>query len=659
MNRLTPTAAVAIAAIAAAVLWPAAGMAQRGLPPRGSLPPSPPSQQVPQFRSRVDLVHLDVSVLDRDRRPVKGLGPADFTVLENGVEQSIAAFSAVDMPDPEPPKAAWMREVAPDVRTNEDLKERRLFLIIIDDAATELWPLVTKNVRESALRIIDKLHPADLAAVVFTRTNKNSQDFTSDRGRLRSAIESFSGGSREGMPDLYFRMSVEVVMRAVQALGDLPDRRKSIVYIGEGVPVDLELAAGPSALGLADSGAFSSISQRGAMQQLIHMMSLAFQAAARANINVYTIDACGFRVAGPPGKCQPGMEVDYLINIAAATNGHAGVNSNDLGPAVDAIFIENGSYYLLGYQTTELRQDGKFRRLEVKVNRPGVEVRARTGYQSEKPDAAMKRKAELASRPLGAALAGILPKSDLPMQLTAVPFAVPGKKEAGVAVILGVRQPIRDTGARTIEKVDLVVRAFDTNGKPFGTTNLRADVTIRADASGLAEYEVLSRIDLKPGRYQLRTAANVGSLGTAGSLYYDVVVPDFMDAPVSLSALVLSSSAAPIVAPRDALKTLIPIVPTTKRTFRPSDQASAFIRVYQGGNKPLVDVPLRVQLRNDANVLVVDRLEQLAAASFSSGRSADVNIGLPLSRLTPGAYLLTFEALLKDLVRRDLRFNVQ
>jgi VWFA-related protein len=658
MNRLNVTAALAFCVIAAAGMWPASGLAQRGMPPRGSLPPSPPSQQVPQFRSRVDLIHLDVSVLDRNRRPVKGLGPADFTVLENGVSQAISAFSAVDIPDAEPPKAAWMRDVAPDVRTNEDLRERRLFLILIDDAATELWPLVTKNVRESALRVIDRLHPSDLAAVVFTRNNKNSQDFTADRGRLRSAIETFSGGSREGMPEMYFRMSVEVVMRAVQSLADLPDRRKSIVYIGEGVPVDLELAAAPAAMGLSESG-FSTISQRGAMGQLTHMMSLAFQAAARANINVYTIDACGFRVETLTGKCRPGLEVDYLINLAAATNGRAGVNSNDLEPAVDAIFIENASYYLLGYQAADLRQDGKHRRIEVQVGRPGVEVRARNGYVAEKADVVAKRKADLASRPLGAALAGILPKSDLPLQLTAVPFAVPGKKEAGVAVILGVRQPIRDTKARTTEKVDLVVRAFDTNGKSFGATNLRADVTIRADASGLAEYEVLSRIDLKPGRYQLRTAANVGSLGTAGSLYYDVVVPDFMDAPLSLSALVLSSPAAPIVAPRDALKTLIPIVPTTKRTFRPADQAAAFVRVYQGGRKPMVAVPVRVQLRNDANVLIVDRIEELSAASFSTGRAADLNVALPLSRLAPGAYLLTFEALLKDRVRRDLRFNVQ
>ena len=98
------------------------------------------------------------------------------------------------------------------------------------------------------------------------------------------------------MPELYFRMSVEVVMRAVQALADLPDRRKAVVYIGEGVPVDLTMA-GPAAMGLTSEGGFSAISQRGAMGQLIHMMSLTFESAARANINVYTIDACGFRVA--------------------------------------------------------------------------------------------------------------------------------------------------------------------------------------------------------------------------------------------------------------------------------------------------------------------------------------------------------------------------
>ena len=265
----------------------------------------------------------------------------------------------------------------------------------------------------------------------------------------------------------------------------------------------------------------------------------------------------------------------------------------------------------------ELRQDGKFRRLEVRVDRPGVEVRARNGYQSEKPEAAMKRKSELASRPLGAALAGILPKSDLPLQLTAVPFAVPGKKEAGVAVILGVRQPIRDTGTRTVEKVDLVVRAFDTNGKQFGATNLRADVTIRADASGL-EYEVLSRIDLKPGRYSCeRPPMSVARYRQSllRRRHADFWIRRFR----SRRGAELTGRAH-----RGAARSKDPhsVVPTTSAPFvrRPGVGVSSHL---SGRQQAVNAVPLRIS-RNDADVLVFDRREEVGAATFSTrarGRS--------------------------------------
>jgi hypothetical protein len=113
------------------------------------------------------------------------------------------------------------------------------------------------------------------------------------------------------------------------------------------------------------------------------------------------------------------------------------------------------------------------------------------------------------------------------------------------------------------------------------------------------------------------------------------------------------------VAPRDALKTLIPVVPTTKRTFRPADQAAALSADLSGRQQADDCVPVRIQLRNDADTLVFDRREEVGAATFSNSRAADLNVALPLSRLTQGAYLLTIEATLKTTVRRDLRFNVQ
>jgi hypothetical protein len=210
---------------------------------------------------------------------------------------------------------------------------------------------------------------------------------------------------------------------------------------------------------------------------------------------------------------------------------------------VAAVYEENASYYLLGFQRADLALDGRRRRLEVRVDRPGVTVRTRTGYQAERErDVARRQRAEAAA-PLRAAMSGILPSSDLPLRAVAAPFAVPGRREAAVAIAVGVSQPIRE-GSRP-ERVDLELSAFNTDGRAFGSRRVRADVRPRAGASGVGEYDLLARLDLRPGRYQLRIAAHVPALGTSGSVYYDVDVPDFRGEALSLSGLVLSTTPGP------------------------------------------------------------------------------------------------------------------
>lgn len=77
-----------------------------------------PPPQPPRFRGGVDLIQIDVAVLDAHRRPVPDLTAADFTVLEDGKPQPIVAFEELGAPDPDGSLVPWMREVAPDVRTN-------------------------------------------------------------------------------------------------------------------------------------------------------------------------------------------------------------------------------------------------------------------------------------------------------------------------------------------------------------------------------------------------------------------------------------------------------------------------------------------------------------------------------------------------------------
>ena len=633
----------------------------------------PPPQPVTQFRAGIELVRLDVSVLDRDRRPVRGLTPADFTIFENGVPQKVAAFNAVDIPDPAPPPIGWMRDVAPDVRTNEGLDERRLFLLLLDDAMIQALPLAVRNVREIAHAVIDRLGPSDLAAVVFTRDNRNSQDYTNDRARLLAAVDKFTVGFRDmgkgidvvvGADDLYLMYSANVVESAVDVLSALPDRRKSVIYIGQGVPVDLELGGTPQQPGLPPAGGQSALSQAGLMGRLKAQMLRVFERAQRANVNVYTVDACGLRapggvvgVSGP--MCVPGLEVEYMQTIAENTRAHAVINTNDFTPGVQAIFDENASYYLLGYQSTDTRGDGKFRRIEVRVNRPGVSDRTRSGYTAERADDA-KRKATLAKSPLGAALSGVLPKSDLPLQAMAVPIPLAGRSESAVAIVVAVRQPLRPNQERHVERVDLQVSAYNVDGRHYGSKRMTADVVIRSGASGLAAYEVLSRLDLRPGRYQLRIAANVGSLSTSGSLYYDVDVPDHRGSPVMLSGVVLSAANGPVVAPRDAFKGLLPIVPTSRREFSGADRVTAFARVHRQAKAGNAPVEVTVQVVDDAGAKVINRVERIPVEAFAGDGEVDLSIELPIARLRPGTYLLTLETPGRTApIRRDVRFVVQ
>src|SRR5580704_12361207 len=161
----------------------AAGQAQRS-------DPAPPDLQS-TFHSSVDIVRLDVSVLDKERLPIRGLTAADFTVLEDGKVEPIVAFDAVDLADWTQAGGSWMRGVAPDVVTNH-LAEQRVIVIILKDVRVPLDPGAMQDTKRIAREVIDHLGPQDVAAVVYAFNQNKGQEFTSDRTRLLAAIDRFS-----------------------------------------------------------------------------------------------------------------------------------------------------------------------------------------------------------------------------------------------------------------------------------------------------------------------------------------------------------------------------------------------------------------------------------------------------------------------------------
>src|SRR5262245_43046806 len=142
-----------------------------------------PDPQV-TFRSSVELVDVEVSVLDRFRLPVRGLTVNDFTVLEEGKARPIAAFTSVDLPPRVMPAAKWMNEIAPDVHTNEFAKQGRLVVVLMDrsiDGAD--YP----EARRSAEAAVNQLREGDMAAIVWSQYGV-PQNFTADRERLLEVI---------------------------------------------------------------------------------------------------------------------------------------------------------------------------------------------------------------------------------------------------------------------------------------------------------------------------------------------------------------------------------------------------------------------------------------------------------------------------------------
>jgi VWFA-related protein len=433
--------------------------------------------QAPVFKSKVDLVQLDVSVLDRNRHPVRGLSKADFTVLEDGKPQDVAIFDAIDVPDPEPPPVAWMRDVTPDVTTN-DGKVTRLWMIVLDDGLTPGEPFPMKASKEIVRRIIDKLSPNDLATIIFTADSRKAQDFTNDRTKLLATLDGYhpglSGWQLEPIPpkpgpanpDWQFQTGALLTLRSVmESLIAMPSSRKALIWVSPGVPMEFDIVPtkAPIPKG-ADGTTMGPI-----MNQLrnVDVAKDVFRLGREANVPIYPIQPCGLVSREPVGGdacARTGVALDFLLTTASNTGGHAIINTNDFTPGIDSIFRENGSYYLIGYYPANAVQDGKVRQLSVKVNRPDVEVRTKSEYTAPKPGSAPPTST---NGRLAKAVAAPLPIAELPMRAALAPFAIPGKGHlAAVTIALGVRQPVPESAAtgRVTVSTDLQVTAFTTEG---------------------------------------------------------------------------------------------------------------------------------------------------------------------------------------------------
>ena len=537
----------------------------------------------PTFRGQVDIVSVDVFVTDRAGVPVANLQLDDFELLEDGHSQVITSFAEVNIPINAPPpfSTATLR---PDVATNEG-SDGRLYVIALDEIA----PHLALRARHYLRTFIEgHFEPNDVGAVVNLGKARASeaQDFTSDRGLLLAAIDKLKGGWAP--TPFRLREQAAALKALVGSLARIPARRKALIYIGR------------------DMGdVYRVIDDRGGVLPLeVEDLRTALMDAMRGGVAIYALHACGLSPGGTLGESDlpAGLEGDLcevsldqiaaFRKLASATGGFALLNSNGFDQALTRVVQENSTYYVLGFSSNNDRRDGRYRRLEVRVRKPGLTVRTRDGYIA--PSRSDRAVAPTPPAPIAArdVITSPVENATLPMKVFAAAFKGSGRNGANVVItaeVVGSQLGLMAGDKPIRGQLEVASAAVSASGKVTHGPQTVVDLVLDSETYARAAEQgirVVSAVTLPPDRYQLRVAAGNPKAARRGSVMYDLEVPDFGKSPLALSTVVLLTAAdRSVTATPKALTGVLATAPTVKREFVSGTPVSLYVEAYLNANQ--------------------------------------------------------------------------
>jgi VWFA-related protein len=635
----------------------------------------------PAFKTAVELVQIDVSVLDGKRQPVRGLTAADFTVLEDGQPRPIRVFETVELParPSSGPTTTWEAVAASAVATNQvGAQDGRLVFILMDRTIPVGQP--TMAAKKIGTAAIEALGPGDLAAVVTT-SGGIPQTLTANRARLLAALNRgdwSTGLSREqkAVTENFVTLDplsdgrclcgicvLETVTNLANAVRNTPRRSKSLLFIGSSV--------------ILQSGPRPMSEDVGCDYRLRDARAKMFDALDRSHLIVHSIDPGGLVSLGPqtsagtpnraaaPRMAQMQAEInDHLRNqgslqvLPDLTGGRVVLNTNAPETKVPEIFHESDAYYVIGFEPGRSLRDEP-RSIKVNVARDGVRVSATRAVAAAAPSMpSASVPGVTAVSPLESALSALVPVARLPLDLSVAAFASPDGPNAFVSVSVNAASFAERVGSSL--PLDVGVAVLDQRSRHVASAKQTSTVTLPRDATAAPIIELQSHVTLKPGDYELRAAVAHRDSGLASSVFAQLAIPPFADVPLSLSNLMLGTRERE-EGPADAAAPLIPIVPTTQRTFRRGDRVWSFMQVYQGTERKdeLQAVAVRTTVVDERDRPVYDRSLTLRPDEFVK-RRADVRIILPLANLPPGRYVFRIDATLgQRIASRGVPFIVE
>jgi VWFA-related protein len=648
------------------------------------------------FKVDTRLVIVNVSVKDRGGNPITTLTRDDFEVLEDGVRQNLSVFdletldgellapiaptgpapTLVDRTAAAAPAGASVNTPAPPVSVRH--QDKRLLALFFDNSSLEQVDQV--RARDAAVEFLTKqMTASDLVSImVYGNKLQVLEDFTSDRERLLDTVRKMSlldgnelagdaAGAAEGDDSGAFAAddSEFNLFNTDRKLSALEDAAKKLAVYPEKKAL-IYFSSGLNATGIENQSQLKST----------------VNAAVRANVSFYPVDARGLTAEAPGGDAsqasprgtgvftgsqQSGQRrsftnsQDTLVTLAADTGGKPLTDSNDLSLGIRQAQQDIASYYILGYYSTNAAEDGKFRRIQVRLANRQLQAKLdyRSGYYASK--VFQKFSESDKERQLEEALTLGDPVSELPLALEVDYFRV-AKDRYFVPIsvkIPGSVVALAKRGGRQTTEFDFIGQVRDASGRMVG--GVRDNITVKLTEADAAQMEHRhlqydAGLTLNPGRYTLRFLARENQTGKMGTFETRFVVPDLSSSrTLRLSSVVWSSQkeavAAAVGSADNNKKTLAshPLiqngqktVPSITRVFRKDQTLHVYFEVYD----PALDavaktasLAAQIELMQGARkVFASEPVRQTALATNRPG-VAPFSFQIPLGRVPPGQYI--------------------
>ncbi len=575
------------------------------------------------FTLKVNTNIVLTNVVVRDKKTgevVKGLKASDFTIYEDKTQQKIASFDYENVDDAavlnEGRTAGGKMSIADMLEHNfaadpQQLRDHRLMVLFFDLSSMQDED-IDRAVDAAKDYVNKQMQPADLVAMVSMSTGLSmDQDFTSDKAALLKVLAKYNGddetgfangttGSTDGTSDdttafsaddsEYNSLNTDRELFAIRSIAkslERVDQRKSMLYFSGG---------------LTRNGIENQASLRAATNE-----------AAKANMAIYAVDSRGLQALPPVGDASKGslrgnsaysggaataqLAANYnsqetLGTLAADTGGKTFFDSNDFGPAFQQVQKDTEAYYLIGFHSTNKKQDGAYRHLTVKVDRADVKLEFRPGYYA--PADFTHQKTEDRELALTEQMRSDLPATDVAVYLQALYFRANAGRGSQTAVNLfyvpvsllvpGSQIPFVTNGDKDKASLDVMGQVKNSQGITVG--NVRDTVKLALDAAQQVKRKNIqysTGFTLAPGRYHLKFVVRENQTGNMGSFETDIDVPDMKKVPLKLSSVVLASQRTP----NDAKNAQSPLVrdgqewvPNVAHVFRQDQHLYFLYEVY-------------------------------------------------------------------------------